>query len=165
VDRAFQELYSASYRPILRAVLVLAPTSEDAHDLVQEAFARALARWPEVSRMDNPGGWVRHVAVNAAIDQSRSARSRVRAYRRAGGRGAEPVSEPDAVSVDVVRALQKLKPAHRQALVLHYLLDMAVAEIAEHTGQPVGTVKTNLARGRTALSRQLGSRGELVRDA
>lgn len=164
MDRAFQELYSASYRPILRAVLVLAPTTEDAHDLVQEAFARALARWPEVSRMDNPGGWVRHVAVNAAIDQTRSARSRFRAYRRALGRGVESVPELHADAVDVVRALQQLKPAHRQALVLHYLLDMAVVEIAERTGQPVGTVKTNLARGRSALSRQLDPRGELVRD-
>lgn len=154
MDRDFDELYYASYRSVLRAVLVLLPTSEDAHDVVQEAFARALAGWAKVSQLDNPAAWVRHVAINAAIDAGRRERRRRFAYRRLLARQRD-VPAPTADSVDVVRALQQLKPAQRQALVLHYLLDMSVEDIAHETQRPVGTIKTNLARGRAALAELL----------
>lgn len=164
MDPGFDELYYSHYTAILRGTLVLAATPEDAHDAVQEAFARALARWPDVSRLENPGAWVRHVAINAAIDHRRSARSRLRAYRRLLGRGPEPVAAADAASVDVVRALRRLKPSHRQAIVLHYLMDLPVAEIADLTGKPEGTVKTDLARGRAALARELDEPKAVVAD-
>ena len=146
-------MYQASYGSVLRAVRLLVPTSEDAHDLVQEAYARALARWDVVSGMDNPGAWVRHVAVNAAIDAGRRASSRRRALDRmlAWGR-AEPVAAPDGDTVDVIRALRTLKPDQRRVVVLHYLCDMSVQEIADQTGRPPATVKTHLARGRASLA-------------
>ena len=164
MDRDFDELYYDSYRSILRGTLVLAPTPEDAHDAVQEAFAKALARWPMVSQLDNPGAWIRHVAINAAIDNARSTRSRLAAYRRLLGRGADPVPAADASAVDVVRAVRRLRPAHRQAIVLHYLMDLSVADISAQTGMPEGTVKTNLSRGRAALARQLGPHSEVSSD-
>ena len=54
--------------------------------------------------------------------------------------------------MDIQRAIATLTPAQRQAIVLHYLLDMSVEQIAKETGRPTGTVKTNLARGRAALA-------------
>jgi RNA polymerase sigma-70 factor (ECF subfamily) len=148
---AFDDVYYASYTSVLRAVILLVLTQEDAHDVVQEAYARALARWDDVGRLDSPEAWVRKVAVNAAIDTRRRERSRRTAYRRFLGRPL-PVPASGADGVDVERALAALPPAQRQAIVLHYLVDMSVAQIAAETGRPVGTVKTNLARGRTALA-------------
>ena len=165
MDCDFDELYYATYRATLRAVLVLVPSPEDAHDITQEAYARALARWPAVSRLDNPAAWVRHVAVNAAIDAGRSDRSRRRAYRRFLGRRQPTAPVPDGAAVDVARALDALSPAHRQAIVLHYLLDLSVADIAGLTGRPPGTVKTNLSRGRAALARALRPLHEVSADA
>jgi RNA polymerase sigma-70 factor (ECF subfamily) len=42
-------------------------------------------------------------------------------------------------------------------VVLHYLADLSVAEVAEQEGVPVGTVKSWLHRGRIALAIQLGA--------
>jgi RNA polymerase sigma-70 factor (ECF subfamily) len=164
VTRSFDDCYQFSYRFVLRAVVLLVPSMEDAHDLTQEAYARALARWSDVGELESPEGWVRKVAVNAAIDLTRRNRSRLSAYRLLHGSEA-PVRQEDGSSIDVQRAIAALKPAHRQAVVLHYLLDMSVDQIARETGRPAGTVKTNLARGRTALAALLRVPVEVAVDA
>lgn len=151
MDQAFDEVYAASYRSVLRTVVLLVPSVEDAHDVVQEAFARAFGRWIEVSRLDKPHEWVRRVAVNAALDLGRRETSRRSIVRRLSSRPTT-TRGPDADSVDVVRALRRLTPKQRQAVVLHHLCDLDVASIARETSTPVGTVKTNLARGRAALA-------------
>jgi RNA polymerase sigma-70 factor (ECF subfamily) len=164
VTRSFDDVYYASYRSVLRAVVLLVPGVEDAHDLTQEAFSRALARWDAVGQLDSPEGWIRRVAINAAIDLSRRDRSRRSAYRLLQGRaGTTPAV--DGSAVDIARALSALKPGQRQAIVLHYLLDMSVEQIAHETGQPAGTVKTNLARGRAALAALLRVSAEVAADA
>jgi len=164
VDSSFDDLYYASYRSILRAVVFLVPSREDAHDVVQEAYARALSRWDDVRALDNPEAWVRRVAVNAAVDMGRRERSRRTAYRRLLARPAV-VPAPDEAATEIERALAALTPAQRQAIVMHHLLDMSVADIAAQTGRPTGTVKTNLARGRAAMAALLRERSGVVLDA
>ncbi|MCU1591419.1 MAG: polymerase sigma factor, sigma-70 family [Frankiales bacterium] len=163
VQPGFDDLYYASYASVLRAVVLLVPTREDAHDVVQEAYARALSRWDVVGCLEAPEGWVRKVAVNAAIDLGRRERSGRAAHRRLFGRPSS-VPAPDSEGVDVARALATLPAAQRQAIVLHYLLDLSVAQIADETGRPVNTVKTNLARGRTALAARLRVPAEATLD-
>jgi RNA polymerase sigma-70 factor (ECF subfamily) len=160
----FDELYDDSHRPVLRAVLMLVDDVETAADITAEAFTRGLSRWDKVSQLDNPGGWVRHVAVNLAIDHSRTARRRTSAMRHliTGMRRSSPA--PTSDSVDIVRALERLSPAQRQAIVLHHLLDMSVAEIAVHTQRPVSSVKTSLHRGRAALAQILRIDNEVPAD-
>lgn len=164
VHLSFDELYYASHRPVLRAVLMLVDDVETASDITAEAFTRALSRWDQISQLENPGGWVRHVAINLAIDHTRTARRRTIALRHlmTGLRRSSP--PPTGDSVDLVRALHRLSPVQRQAIVLHHLLDMSVADIAEHTKRPVGSVKTNLARGRAALAQTLRTDTEVPAD-
>jgi RNA polymerase sigma-70 factor (ECF subfamily) len=52
--------------------------------------------------------------------------------------------------------MRAVTPAHRRALVLHYLLDRSVADIAVETGAAQGTVKSWLSRGRAELAAALG---------
>lgn len=82
MDRDVEQLYRSTYRSVLRTVVLLTPSVEDAHDVVQEAFARALARWSSVRALDEPHEWVRRVAVNAALDVGRRTTSRRRLLRR-----------------------------------------------------------------------------------
>jgi RNA polymerase sigma-70 factor (ECF subfamily) len=56
----------------------------------------------------------------------------------------------------LVAALRTLPMAQRRALVLHYLLDRSLADIAQETGASLGTVKSWLSRGRVALAAALG---------
>jgi RNA polymerase sigma-70 factor (ECF subfamily) len=61
--------------------------------------------------------------------------------------------EPDRVALVV--ALRTLPAQHRRAVVLHYLADLSVTEIAVDTGAAVGTVKSWLHRGRVQLAEAL----------
>ena len=62
--------------------------------------------------------------------------------------------------VDLYRALRELPRGQREAIVLHHLAQLPVAEVAAQLRVPVGTVKARLARGRAALARALGSASE-----
>jgi RNA polymerase sigma-70 factor, ECF subfamily len=68
-----------------------------------------------------------------------------------------PVQQ-DGPSVDrpaLVTALRDLPLRYRQVLVLHYLVDLPVQQVAAELGLPQGTVATQLARGRLALAQRL----------
>jgi RNA polymerase sigma-70 factor (ECF subfamily) len=69
---------------------------------------------------------------------------------------AEPrVDGPSPERVALVAALATLPATQRRAMVLRYLADLTVAEIAEREGVAEGTVKSWLSRGRTAVAAQL----------
>ena len=60
----FDEWYRHEHPRVLGAMYVLSRDRDIAGDATDEAFARALARWPRVSTMRSPGAWVHKVALN-----------------------------------------------------------------------------------------------------
>lgn len=122
----------------------------EAQDAVQEAFIRAWQRWETVSGYDDPEAWLRVVASRIAVSRWRSLRSRARAYLRHGAQ--ESIPEPSTDTVAVVAALRRLSEEQRTAVALYYLCGMPVAEVAQATSAPVGTVKARLSRARAALA-------------
>ncbi len=52
----------------------------------------------------------------------------------------------------LMAALRRLPAAQREAIALHHLADLPVAEVALTLGVPEGTVKARLSRGRAALA-------------
>jgi RNA polymerase sigma-70 factor, ECF subfamily len=150
----FEAFYAAGFARVVGQVALVTGDRGEAEDVTQEAFARASLRWARVCRYDLPEAWVRRVALNLAVNRARSLRRRLLVQRRA-----DPPAPPAAVSEEALvvgEALQALSPAHRQVLVLHYLLELSVEEIAQEVGAPTGTVKSRLARGRQALAARLG---------
>jgi RNA polymerase sigma-70 factor (ECF subfamily) len=162
-DGGFDEFYTGSRRRLLGYVYALTGDVSEAQDVVQEAFVRAWQRWSTVGAYGDPESWVRVVAARIAISRWRGRRSRARAHVRHGI--AEPVPGPSADTVAVVAALRRLPEAQRTALALHYVVGLAVAEIARETGVPVGTVKARMARGRAAMAALLSDDVEGVRRA
>ncbi len=120
--------------------------------MVQEAFCRALAKWPRISQYDDPVAWVRKVAWNLATSRWRRVRSNLHFVLR---QRLEHTPGPDPAEVDLQAALNRLPPRQRQAVVLHYLSDVPVAEIARIMGVAEGTVKSWLHRARTTLDARL----------
>jgi RNA polymerase sigma-70 factor (ECF subfamily) len=150
----FDELYAASYADLTVQLYAYFGDRQEAQDIAQEAFCRALARWNTVSTYDDPVAWVRRVAWNLAVSRWRRARTAVNFLRRQ--RLAEPhVDGPDPERVALVDALATLPDTLRRAMVLRYLADMTVADIAEREGVAEGTVKSWLHRGRAALANLL----------
>ena len=134
----------------------------DAEEVVQEAFARALGSWRRVSRYDNPEAWVYRVAVNLARSRLRRARVATAWLRRQGELPVVPALGVE--HLEVLHALRDLPDRQREAVVLHYLVDLPVQDVAERLGVPTGTVKSWLARGRRALADSLGMDEEVPVD-
>lgn len=147
----FEDFYAASYSALFRVLVTFTTDRQDAEDVLQEAYARAASDWRRVSQLDNPAAWVRRVAMNRAVDGHRRRSRRRAAYARLE---ATTVATP-ALDVDVQTALRGLRLEEREAVVLHHLLGLTVAEIAADTGRPTGTIKAQLVRGRQQLADQL----------
>jgi RNA polymerase sigma-70 factor, ECF subfamily len=149
----FDEFYQAVFGRLVGQLYLVTGDLSEAEDVVQEALARASARWSRIADYDRPEAWVRRVAVNLAANRARQARRRLRVLADLPAPRALPGISDDTLAL--AEALRKLPIHHRQALVLHYLLDMPTKEIGRVLGVPAGTVKSWLARGRRALGVQL----------
>lgn len=145
----FAEFYAAWFRPLTQQLFAHTGDLAEAQDVVQEAFCRAWARW---STLDDPAAWIRRVAWNLATSRWRRARRLLHLTRSVREEHA-PGPGPDRVALRA--ALATLPDRQRQALVLYYLADASIAEIAELTGAAEGTVKSWLHRGRAALALRL----------
>jgi RNA polymerase sigma-70 factor (ECF subfamily) len=156
----FDEFYTASFGRLVGQLFFVTGDVQDAEDVVQEAMARAAARWPQIRGYDVPEHWVRRVAMNLALDGLRRARRRVGVMLRLGPPPDVPPASEDGVAI--ITAMRTLSPRHRQVLVLHHLVGLTVEEIARHLSIPTGTVKTRLARGRRILASRLDSTAEGV---
>jgi RNA polymerase sigma-70 factor, ECF subfamily len=153
--RDFAEFYSATFHSLTVQLYAHTGDLSEAQDVVQEAFCRALPRWSRLRSYDDPAAWVRKVAWNLATNRWRRTRRMV--ALTLGHRGEpderEKNEEPASLDrIDLVRALAKLPVRQRQAVVLHYLADAPIAEIAQLTGASQGTVKSWLHRARTSLA-------------
>ena len=152
-DRSFEEFFAASYGRLVGLLYAFLHDRAEAEDVVQDAFASALLRWPVVREYRDPEAWVRTVAFRRAIDHHRRGARQLRALLRLGP--PPPLPAVGAEHVDLVRALRRLPLAQREVLVLHYVAELAVERVAAELGLPVGTVKSRLARGRAALAHHL----------
>ena len=140
-------LFDAEYGRLVRS-LGVAFDRVDAADAVQEAFIRADRQWAEVSRYDDPAGWVRRVAVNRLLNGQRNRRRRREILATV-----KPVPDADLTAdlLDLRRAVAALPDRMRAAVCLHYLADLPVDEVAATLEVSPGTVKSNLHDARTRL--------------
>ena len=152
-DASFEEFFGATYGRLVGLLFAFLHDRAQAEDAVQDAFASALLRWRSLRGYHDPEAWVRTVAFRRAIDQHRRNARRLRALLRLGP--PPPLPPVGAEHVDLVRALRKLPVAQREVLVLHHVAELAVEQVAAELGVSVGTVKSRLARGRTALADHL----------
>ena len=123
----FEAFFDQHYGSTLRAVSLTIGNSERAEDLTQEAFARAFRRWSSVAKLERPVAWVYVVALNA---------ERKRWRRERAPESGIPDVVPDVAggvlrTIVVRDALDRLPPRQRAAVVLRYLGDLTVADIAE----------------------------------
>jgi len=152
---SFEELYAAHFTDLAVQLYAYFGDRQEAQDVVQEAFCRALARWSRISRYDDPVAWVRRVAWNLAVSRWRRTRTALAALARLQRQPDRRVDGPGPDRVALVAALATLPARQRQVVVLHYLADLPVSEIADQLGIPPGTVKSWLHRARAALAVQL----------
>ena len=121
-DNGFADWYREQYRRVFSSVLLVSGDQAAVADAVDEAFARALERWPRVSAMSSPVGWTFTVARNQL---RRGARRRARERELAPAPTVEP--EVDVALWETVRSLPKRE---RELVALRYVAGLTEAQIA-----------------------------------
>jgi RNA polymerase sigma-70 factor (sigma-E family) len=153
-DGGFEEFYRGTRQRVVTFLYAMSGDRAEAQDAAQEAYVRAWQRWSTISGYNDPEAWVRMVGYRLCLNRWRKARNRVVAYRR---HGVQPAATPPGEdTVALVAALRRLPATEREAIVLHHLLDLSVADVAAETGVPANTIKSRLARGRRTLASLLG---------
>ncbi len=155
--RAFEALYDRHSESLLYFLRRLAVNGSQAEDLFQQVW---LTVYRNISKLKEPAAfrtWLYRIAHNRALQQLR--RERFEVPMPEGLEPLEPEPEPPAFEVaDISRlhaALQTLSPTHREVIALRYQGGMSYEEIAEVTGNPVGTVRSRLYYARAVLKKQM----------
>ena len=141
--------------------------ADAADDAAQETLVRAWRDLPGLREPDRFDAWLHRILVRACGDQlrrrGRDTTRRSDAFPELAGAD-EAARHADRDEME--RALDRLSVEQRTAVVLHYYLGLSHPEIAEATGQPIGTVKSRLSRAvdylraELAAAARVGSRGE-----
>ncbi|MDI9238664.1 sigma-70 family RNA polymerase sigma factor [Lysobacter sp. LF1] len=133
-----------------------------AEDLTQEAFVRAWQALPAFRFESAFSTWLHRLAVNTALMELRSRRSRPQdegdsdedVFDLLGS--ADSAGHTTALSMDLERAVASLPPRARAVLVLYDVEGWKHEEIAAELGMAVGSSKAQLHRARTLLRARLG---------
>lgn len=147
-EREFSEYFEARGQALRRLAYGLCGNWHVAEDLVQSTFVRLYRGWARVRR-DSVDAYSRRILVNAFLSGRRR-------YRRESVVSVVP-DHPTCVDTDVAdrltlhQVLDTLAPRQRAVVVLRYLEDLSVAEVADLLGVTEGTVKSQAARGLAAL--------------
>ena len=144
--------------------------SSEAEDVAQDVFLTLYRHADRFRGESQFSTWLFRIAKNQSLNRIKYLERRGRQAKRAmGDSQAERVAaiqereehRPDALvegeqqAAIVQRAIASLAEEHRVVLVLRDLEDLSYEEIAEITGLPIGTVKSRIHRGRTALAERL----------
>jgi RNA polymerase sigma-70 factor, ECF subfamily len=172
VDAAFESLVEAYYRRIYSLIYRMVQSEQDAADLTQETFVRVYRALPKLRAEGAQSAWIRRIATNLCLDwlrrrnsspsmSSLDARPTEDSDTHQSWEIADPTGEPDLLFSSKERAsalyaaIEKLPDDYRTVVILHYMEEMRVEEIADLQGVPAGTIKSRLSRARRELKRKL----------
>jgi len=152
-DRAaFGEIYRRHARAV-HGILVARLPPEDADDLVQEVFVRAMATIGSLRDPARLAAWLSALARNAAHDLRRT--PRVRRIHQPLPETLRSAERADDSAWTILAAIRSLPRAYRDTLALRLVEGMTGPEIARATGLTPDSVRVNLSRGMKLLRARL----------
>jgi RNA polymerase sigma-70 factor (ECF subfamily) len=155
---AFGILAERSFGRLVGTAGLILRDADAGDDAVQDALVRAWRDLPGLRDPDRFDAWLFRVLMRSCGDQHRrQRRHRHDQLPAEGRRTASDSSQLVADRDELEMAIGRLSVDHRIVVVLHYYLGLSQPEIAEATGQPVGTVKSRLSRGVVFLRAELAA--------
>jgi RNA polymerase sigma-70 factor, ECF subfamily len=141
--------------------------SDDALEVVQDAFVKLYQQSTRIDARAEPGAWLTRVAINASIDRYRQKKRRGTHETTVVDEDFPEAPAPDARTVlddihqeDSRRAIERgllaLNERQRAVVTLRHFSEMSLDEIASTLGCRVGTVKSSLNRALARLKTVMG---------
>ena len=160
-ESAFDDLIRLMQRPLFYYATKVTGNPEMALDVLQDVWLKVFR---EIRRLQNPGSlrpWLYRIAHGIAVDRIRQRISRERTEEAHvnGFSEFEDVSFTTADAAAIHEALNELGTKHREVLVLYFLEELSLAEIAMVIGCSEGTIKSRLHYAKKAMKQILSGGG------
>ncbi|HWJ81187.1 MAG TPA: sigma-70 family RNA polymerase sigma factor [Nocardioides sp.] len=155
LDEEFADLFAAAYPQLVRTVWFVIHDRAAAEEVAQDAFTELFRDWSRLRDFDRPDLWVRRVAIRKA---QREAARRTRRVVLEQSSATVPLVE-DGVTLpdpELIAAIQALPAKQRAIVVLFYLEDRPMAEVADLVGCSTSTGFVHLHHARKRLAAALG---------
>ncbi len=168
-EAAYRELLRRYERPVFSLIYRMVRDRALAEDLAQETFIKVLNALDSYRPEYKFSSWIFKIANNAAIDQlrrreldtlsldgaphARTADEVEATALQAADRGESPLEELESreTGTAIEKAIARLRPEYRTAILLRHVEGRSYDEIAEIMDLPLGTVKTYIHRARLEL--------------
>lgn len=174
---AYRELVLLHQERVYFLIRRMVGSHEDAEDLVQDAFIKALKNIDRLKEPAKFGGWLNRMAVNLVIDFKRKKVNDMK-VSLSDEMPPEMISERLVVSGEksgngiyakeirhkIDEALLKLPINHREAFVMFHYQKLSIKMIGEYMGCPEATVRSYIFRGIKKMRLYLSEFNETLKD-
>lgn len=162
---ALEQLFTRYQRQIYQLALGVTRDAQTAEEVLQDTFYRLHKHAAQLDGSLPLLPWLYRVAANLSYNQARRRRAWAEPLHALAERlfaptwrSPEHIAEEHEVQAIVRATLDLLPPKHRAVLVLHYIHEYSMQEIAAILDCPEGTVKSRLHHARKLLKEQLERR-------
>lgn len=158
---AFGELVRRHQYSALRVAAVISGSTEEAKDIVQDAFVNVHRKLDSYRGTGSVRSWLLRVVANHAKNHVRSRIRRIRREDRHADLqlrdedGTEQAAIRNMENIAVAVALGRLQPDDREVLGCRFVAELSEAETADVLDVPLGTVKSRTSRALAKLQREL----------
>lgn len=159
---ALERLFIRYQRQIYQLALGVTRDVETAEEILQDTFYRLHKHAANLDGSTPLLPWLYRVAANLSYNQARRRRPWTEPFHALAERlfaparrSPEQMAEQHELQAIVRKTIEELPPNHRAVLVLHYLHDYSISEVASILECPEGTVKSRLHHARKLLKARL----------
>ncbi len=168
-------IFEQYYKRVYYVAYYVIKDQDLAEDIVQETFMKAFKNLHTVHDVEKLGAWLSTIATRTAIDHLR----RLKRWKDFTTSDAYMDTEPDSTQPDristvetcleeahlkelLLEEIDKLKPNHKEVLILYYHHDLTYEEIAKQLNLKIATVKTRMFRAKKKLKESIEKHPEMI---
>ena len=151
-DEAFADLVMERKDRLYRIAYSYVGSRDDALDIVSETIYNAYVSLHKLRQHEHFYTWLTRILINRALTHTKKKRQ---VERDTPEMPAEIEATSREALLDLYAAIDRLPPEQKAIVILKYLCDMTLAEVAEIMQYPLGTVKTYLHRALKELRLEL----------